>query len=282
MVIRPPVLRPDQVAEFRAAIKHNAETVKRQLAEHRLCDQDYYFVRIVKNQFVLDRPGTHNMLTARKIDDYLAGAIVGALPFNDLHGDDALMVLENGTTRLVELKLSLKDPHRYWVGQRGGLNAGEDVKGRRVGLRSDSSASYKVVHNLDKKNIDTYFVMVDSRNWKIICIYHMTGKKVMEYLTTNHNTGESKTGKERSIKLGTFATSGVAFQPEGVGVLGLEAWENLIHKRANGVSRVHQATNSVQTFWRLRNDPVWNKHWRVQIRKAIADLRRYRVDSECL
>jgi hypothetical protein len=276
MTIKLLVLRPDQIPDFRAAIKHNSMTATRQLAERRLCDQDYYFVKIVKNQYVLQPPGSHNMQTARKIDDYLAGAIVGALPFNDLQGDDALMVREDGTTSLVELKLSMKDPYRYWLGQRGGLNAGQDVKGRRVSIRSDCSASYKIVDNLDKKNIDTYFVMVDSRNWRVVCVYHMTGDKVMEYLTLNHINGLAKICKERSIKLGTFASSGTEFTPENMSVMGLELWEAEIRRRCHALREIESSMADLNRHFKIRNFPGFSdSKW--YIRQSIKRIRKSRL-----
>lgn len=263
----------DQISAFKAAIVHNRETLKRQLAERRLCDQDYYFLD--GQTYELVQLGSHDMDGVRKPDDYIAGAVVGALPFLTLNGDDALYFDSRDLPELVELKLSMKDWRQYWVGPKGGICAGNP--GAQCSMRSDINASYEVVKNLEKKDRPTFLVVVDKSLWKVIDCYRMEGSKIIEFLTTNMNTGEPKKSKKRDIKLGSFILHGQKVSI-GIDTYGLEHWEDLIknaHNRTVFVDKIRYMTDILDRLESMPYDLYLHyKRSETKFRAAIVEYQK--------
>jgi hypothetical protein len=221
------VLRPEQIPAFLAAVKHNKAVLIEQLRTRRICDADYYFVKTTDNGLELIQPETHTMDNGRAFNDFVAGSLVGALPFADLHGSDGIRLDECGNIREVELKLCMKSNFRYEIHEKGHIN----IINGSGNFRSDVCAYYEIVHNINKKNVDTYLIAFDKDTWELIDVYRMTGEKVVELLAKNQTSGEDKTSKKRSITLAAFMKHGQKVYQETLEPVGVEAWEKRIYDR---------------------------------------------------
>lgn len=233
------VLRPSDIPAFLEAIKHNYRVLVEQIKLRRFCDQDYYFVTLIDGELHLIPPGSHHMDAVRASNDYIAGALVGALPFLDLHGSDGIKIDECGNVREVELKLCMKSSDRYEINVNGHIQI-IDGKG---GFRSDCAAHYEIVKNLSKKNVDTYLVIFDKVAWELIDVYKMSGEKIVELLDKNQNSGESKTSKKRSITLSAFMKYGQKVFQDILNEVGVVAWEHRIYARCG------RDPSEGQPFW---------------------------------
>lgn len=221
------VLRPHQIPLFIAAVEHNKRMLQEQCRTRRFCNQDYYFVAVENGELVLILPGTHDMDLTRSVNDYIAGALVGALPFIDLHGSDGIKIDECGNITQVELKLCMKAGTRYEINDSGKIT----IIGGTGGVRSDGAAHYEIVDNLEKKNVSTYFVMFDKTTYELIQVYRMTGDNVIELIGKNQNTGEDKSSKKRSITLSAFMKHGQKVFQDVLPAVGVEEWEHRIYHR---------------------------------------------------
>ena len=236
-----------EIDRFLGAIEHNANMTKEQLQTGRFCAQDYYFLRNVTGELILEEPNSHRLSVSRKFDDLSAASIVGALPFINQHGADALLVNDDGSFNLVELKQSMVSHTRFKCGPKGGIYVG-DSRNNRVSLRSNLGASYNICNNLGKKNMETYHVLIDEELREVVCVHIMNGEAVLDCLTTNQSNGKVKTGKSREIKLGTFASQGVEITPAKFRTIGLVNWENFILERWRLITEIQNLLNEQKNF----------------------------------
>jgi len=243
------VIRPSDIPAFRDAIAHNYKVVAEQIRTHRFCDQDYYFVRLINGVFSLVPPGSHDADLVRASNDYIAGALVGALPYSDLHGSDGIKIDECGNIREVELKLCMKSGDRYEINTKGHIQVVDGAGS----FRSDCAAHFEIVFNLSKKCVDTYLVCFDKSAWRLIDIYKMAGEKIVELLGKNQNSGEDKTSKKRSISLSAFMKYGQKVYQDVTEEVGVEAWEHDIYRRCGR----HPS----------EGEPFWNDEKKAKLRE---------------
>jgi hypothetical protein len=222
-------LRRDQISAFLKAIRHNGKVIRQQIKSGKIYDFDYYFVKVENGELVLIPPGRHNMSTSRSSNDFIAGALVGALPFLELHGSDGIKVDECGEVKQVELKLCMKDPSRYTISESGRITVKDSVE--VVGYRSDAAVHYEIVNNIEGKRVDTYVVFCDDVTWEVISAHRMDGDTVVDLISKNQVTGEDKTSKKRSITLASIMKHGKEVFLSGVDSVGVEEWEKRIYDR---------------------------------------------------
>jgi len=222
-------IRREKIPAFLKAIRHNLKTIKNQIKSGKIHDFDYYFVQVVNGELDLVPPGRHYMSTNRSSNDYIAGAMIGALPFLELHGSDGIKVDECGNITQVELKLCMKKPSRYKISDNGHVSVAECEK--VVGFRSDAAAHYEIVNNIEGKRVDTYFVVCDDQTWEVITVRKMLGDKVVDLISKNQVTGEDKTSKKRSISLTAFIEHGQEVYLQGIDCVGVSEWEKRIYDR---------------------------------------------------
>lgn len=221
-------LKPDQIPLFLRAIAHNRKVVLEQISNGRFCDSDYFFVTEQSDGFDLVPPGRRDATLARSFDDYFAGSLVGALPFTGRHGSDGIKVSSTGKVTQVELKLCIKNDDRYSINEKGYLTVHNAKKA--VGFRSDCSACYELKHNLQSKNVETFFVLYDGKNHELIAIFKMSGADIisrLEHLVPK----EGEKAKKVSISLAAFMESGEEVFLDFIDSVGVINWERRIYER---------------------------------------------------
>jgi hypothetical protein len=205
-------IQPLTAATYAVALEHNRKTLKFQLARKGLCMQDYYWLSACGK--LVQSPGNNQLDVNRMSDDMVAATVVGSIPFAGKHGVDALMLVE-GKFKEIEVKLSYRCKSVFSMGVKGGLYQGG------AALKSAIAASYEIVNNLSKKNIDTYFVVIDQDDCRIVEVSMLSGAVVVEKLN-------NCTGKKRSIKLSTFLIHGKMIRDDHFTVLGVDEWQKEI------------------------------------------------------
>lgn len=240
-------LTPEQIPLFLRAIAHNRRVILEQIRTGRFCDADIYFVVEQDGEYVLLPPVSEGYRRdaelARSFNDYLAGSLIGALPFAARHGSDGIKVSSTGKVTQVELKLCMKSTDRYTINENGYIT----VQGSKkvVGPRSDCSACYEIGNNLASKDVDTYFVIYDGKKHELITIRKMDGKDIVKRLAKIAPKDTEK-AKKLSISLAAFIEEGEEVFLDFIDSVGIEAWEERIYDR-EGKTRPTGAPNSKWT-----------------------------------
>ena len=214
-------VRPEDMSVFKHAIEHNRQTLKEQLPNNSIQICRYWFAGLDEESYVkFIEPGRRDLSYFRKQDDLIPSAILGAIPFATLNGDDSLMLHDDGAYEPIEVKLALvnrnliwSSPDRYFQNgntQPGSLYMGKsNTENGKSCLASKICGSYQIKHNLNSKNVSTFLVVIEDQTSRVIGCYGMPGNKVIERLTVNRNTGKKRMEKvsKISIKLNAFQSS---------------------------------------------------------------------------
>jgi len=149
----------------------------------------------------------NTILLLKKTHDIYAALILGFLPYIlENTGADAVRLDAHGYTD-VELKTCYAhiSPSTAFKTERDTIYCTKDVgmwgkyvdKNKTQILESTFSAAFRITHNLQTKNRDTYIIAIDGTDGCIIDIYSLEGNLVVDYLKTSND-----------IKLGSFLSKG--------------------------------------------------------------------------
>jgi hypothetical protein len=226
---------------FDKALIQNQQTLKDQLANHYFCASSYWFTN--QDYTLLIPPGGQGMKVYRKSDDIIAATQVDAIPIHSQNGADAVKIVgidnnDDPVFEEIECKLAYFNKNRVMVADTK-FNAIYAIPGPNKkepnSYREVVSASYDIIHNLHKKQMQTYLVVMDEFSRKTICIYGMDSETIFNKLKYNGLTGEVKTSQKRSVSLSIFVNYGTNYNTENFAVTGLYNWENDIKKQANTI-----------------------------------------------
>lgn len=210
--------------EYNRRVSENTEAFISQFTNNRFEVSSYHLSTNVKGELSVP-------VLIKNQHDIFAAAILGVLAIPNLTGADAIRMV-NGVPTFLELKTSYIHRSNVWKNENGTLYVGNyNNKNQRQCAESSLSASYHIVNNLEGKDIHTVFIALDATTNELIGAYEMSGSKVVEYLTTNKNTGVAKITRNRSIKMSTFRKYGSGTATV-VPYIGWDKWKEDVGKTA--------------------------------------------------
>jgi len=164
-----------------------------------------------------------------KTHDILCAVVLGFLPILDKRvGHDAIR-LDDTIFTPVELKTSYADESKFIKTKKdiiysttpGKIINGNISSNDTTSLKSCYNASYSIKDNITQKGIDTYLVLMDSRNDDIIDCFIITSANMISYL--DGRTLSASGGLQ--IKLAIFLKIGKRSSSH-IPVIGFETWSN--------------------------------------------------------
>lgn len=169
-------------------------------------------------------------ILASKTHDILAAIALGFLPLlNSRSGTDA-MRLNVDKFEKVELKTSYTDETKLIKTKRNAVYSattdriigGIVPRDSTTSLKSNYEAAYNIVDNIGVKDIDTYLMLVDSRNDRFIDCFMIPGLIIGKYLSvrTIPSSGNIK------IKFTIFEELGKQVTHTCVPVIGFNQWKD--------------------------------------------------------
>ena len=208
------------VEEYKRRVEENTKEYNRQSA------QGQFDLRQYHGFDTLARKATKCVLM-KKPADILCAVILGFLPILTKNtGADAIR-LDGIIFTPVELKSSFTDESKFIKTDRGTIYSASP--GRIVNntispnnvtnLKSCYNATYSIKDNISLKGIDTYLVVLDSRNDDVIDCFCIPAEKMVAYF----NSRKVAASGNLQIKLAEFMNLGKQFNTV-IPMIGFEKW----------------------------------------------------------
>lgn len=167
---------------------------------------------------------------ASKTHDILAAVILGFLPvLNSKSGTDAMRLDDDLTYSHVELKTSYTEEEKFIKTPKDSVYSvttnkivnNEVPRDSTTSIKSNYEAAYKIVNNLDVKNIDTYLLLLDSRTDELIDCRMIEGKVMGDYL----NSRKIPSSGNLKVKYTVFEELGTTVNHTCVPIIGFDVWK---------------------------------------------------------
>jgi len=211
-------------ATYRKRVLQNTETFNKQKQNNSFDLKQYH-------GFDLEAGQASSTTLSSKSHDIRCAVILGFLPIlGKKTGPDAIK-LTGKIFSSVELKSSYTDESKFYKTIKDtvySVSPGKIVNGvvfrkDTTSIKSVFNASYNIKDNISSKGIDTYLILLDSRNEDVIDCFEVTGDVMMDYL----NDRTIPASGSLTIKLSIFISKGSRAK-SAIPVIGFDKWENFL------------------------------------------------------